>query len=171
MNWAKTQYQELQTQRRHELEYQNIDTTLGEYLPMAAIIEKQGYAVDPEGATKRGELMCSKLARMGGKWLFFNELTDDWEFLFIKRQHIQTFNEKWAHYEIETDKKIKSGAGKRQATTEGEPEQKQKQAKKGIEPRPKGHRIKLGDGCQGEGPARESDGGGRCRHRQHPVWM
>ena len=59
----------------HAQEYQEVDTNLGEYLPFAVIVDKQGYLVDKPGAIQRATNLCHSCVKMGGKWLFYNVQT------------------------------------------------------------------------------------------------
>eukprot|EP00974_Lingulodinium_polyedra_P098097 9509827-Lingulodinium_polyedra.AAC.1 len=103
LEWARQELANLRKEKVKFKEWADVDITLGEYMPFARVIEMQGYMVDPKGAVQRGTEMCKRLAKMGGKWIFYNDLSKSWEFFFIRRQHQQTFSEKWQLYLKETE--------------------------------------------------------------------
>ena len=95
LEWARSQYAQLQEKKQYSRAYQRIDTTKGRYLPFARIVAEEGADA---AALKAALKYCSKSARMGGRWVSFNAMTERWEYLYVSREFVQNFKESWTMY-------------------------------------------------------------------------
>ena len=93
--FAQKTYDKIIRQSTQETSYQDVDITLGEYLPARKIWEKEG--LDQEGFEAAANYII-KCCRLNGKWVSWNKMTERWEFLYMRRQKQQRFAEAWTEY-------------------------------------------------------------------------
>ena len=79
----------------HVTEYNNVDREKGEYLPLYKIWEREGKNAAGLVAAQKIVLKCLV---MGGKWIRWNDMTERYDFLYIKIQYIQDFRNCWSIY-------------------------------------------------------------------------
>ena len=67
-------------------------------MPLARIIEKEGFAVDPRGATAAGLALARKCLRLGGEWLLKDDFAGSVNFLKLKlrKEFQEELEESWA---------------------------------------------------------------------------
>ena len=78
------------------------DTDIGEYLPLPVIVEREG-GWNLSANIKAALTFCQKCTLMQAKWVVRNPMTDRVEYLYVRRQHRETFINKWS---IFTDAKV-----------------------------------------------------------------
>ena len=93
--FAQKTYDMIIQDSTQETSYQDVDITLGEYLPARKIWEKEG--LDQEGFEAAANYII-KCCRLKGKWVSWNSMTERWEFLYMRRQKQQRFVEAWTEY-------------------------------------------------------------------------
>ena len=93
--FAQKTYDMMIQKSTQETSYQDVDITLGEYLPARKIWEKEG--LDREGFEAAANYII-KCCRLRGKWVSWNSMTERWEFLYMRRQKQQRFVEAWTEY-------------------------------------------------------------------------
>ena len=93
--FAQKTYDMMMQKSTQETSYQDVDITLGEYLPARKIWEKEG--LDREGFEAAANYII-KCCRLRGKWVSWNSMTERWEFLYMRRQKQQRFVEAWTEY-------------------------------------------------------------------------
>ena len=93
--FAQKTYDMIIQKSTQETSYQDVDITLGEYLPARKIWEKEG--LDQEGFEAAANYII-KCCRLNGKWVSWNSMTNRWEFLYMRRQKQQRFVEAWSEY-------------------------------------------------------------------------
>lgn len=71
------------------------DIEQGEYLPHDVIIDREGGAHRP-AAVRAATNYIRKCIQMSGAWVHFNSFTLRYEFLFIRKQHIEVFEKSWS---------------------------------------------------------------------------
>lgn len=96
LEWAKKEYEKLTVSKTHGRQWEHVDQEKGTYLPFRVIARKEGGGSDDvESATR----YCTKCARMQGKWISWNAMTERYEFLYIRRQHVEIYKESWRLFE------------------------------------------------------------------------
>ena len=95
-HWALQQYKKESQLRLYNEEYQRVDTSKGQYLPFAVIVEREGFAVDPVGAVQAAIHMATRCSELGGNWVQHNPFTNRVEFLRLERQHHEIFTKSWS---------------------------------------------------------------------------
>ena len=98
VEWAKRKLNEVRMENSHTRSYSQVDENVGEYLPFECIVEKYGFAFNREKAIQKATVYCEKCVKMGGKWMSYDEMSEDFEFLFVRRQSKELFAEKWAMF-------------------------------------------------------------------------
>ena len=83
MKWAKKAWDKVAQKKIYKKSWQRIDTTLGEYLPMIKILEREGN--DEEGR-KATRLIVTKAFAMGGQWISWNDVTERYDILHLTKK-------------------------------------------------------------------------------------
>ena len=93
--WGETRLQVLiETKTKSEqLEKKVVES--GKYLPFDIIVDKEGGAHRP-AAVKAAGLYIRKCLRMSRQWVQWNGMTERFEFLYIRKEHIEVFSRCWA---------------------------------------------------------------------------
>ena len=95
--WASTQYQELRSSRTWSKSWKTIiDRTKGTHMPLARIIEKEGFSMDSRGATAAGLALARKCLRLGGEWVLKDDFTGSVNFLKLRKEFQEEMEESWA---------------------------------------------------------------------------
>eukprot|EP00974_Lingulodinium_polyedra_P003930 369581-Lingulodinium_polyedra.AAC.1 len=68
--------------------YREIDIEAGTYECFKVIWDKEGG--DDAGRTAAFRY-CTKAAKMGGRWVSWNDMTERYEYLYVKRQFMTEF--------------------------------------------------------------------------------
>lgn len=95
MAWVQSQFDELQKKKVWERSYETIDSQKGEYVPFAVLVAREGGDRSAEVAALR---YATKCAKMQGRWVSFNPMTERWEYLHVKRQFVELHREAWRQY-------------------------------------------------------------------------
>ena len=109
IDWAKDELKRIKVTKSHGKVSRTIDKNKGVYKPFACLVEGQGYNFDPKGAVRRASRYTSKCLRLGPPFCSINNMTDTLEFLEVKREHTEEFEEIWSTWREESsegDKKI-----------------------------------------------------------------
>ena len=94
--WLEQQYKMESQLRLHTEEYKRADTSKGQYLPFAVLVEREGFTVDPVGAVRAATCIAKRCSELGGNWVQHNPFTDRVEFLRLERQHHEVFTKLWS---------------------------------------------------------------------------
>lgn len=97
LEWAKTEYEKLNVSKSHGRQWEKVDQEKGTYLPSRVIARKEGGGCDDFESAVR---YCTKCARTQGKWISWNAMTERYEFLYIRRQHVEVYKESWRMFEF-----------------------------------------------------------------------
>ena len=104
--------------------WSEIHSNIGTYVPLAILIEHQGFAVDPVGARRRGLTYAFKCMHMGGAWTKVSSMTNELEYLEVREETKEVHAKKWAEF-LESDmgekgKKATASAGPASASSSNE---------------------------------------------------
>jgi hypothetical protein len=91
--WAAASLKVLKQKKVYERSYQEIDVDKGQYLCFARIAAEEGGDV---AARRAAFKYCEKAAKMQGRWVSYNLMTERWEYLYVKRFHIEEFKQAWS---------------------------------------------------------------------------
>ena len=80
---------------RGEFKNEVVNKGHGVYEPLSRIIELQGFAVGPKGASKRGAEYIKKCLKLGGQWPWHDQMTEEIAFFYVRREHSTTFENPW----------------------------------------------------------------------------
>ena len=90
MKSAAMQRGEYQSRRVKSESWSEIDTKFGTYLPLSLIFWEEGQRgiakLQDEQAVTAGLRHAAMCAKMGGKYLSFNDVTGRYEYLHFRRQ-------------------------------------------------------------------------------------
>lgn len=101
IEWAKDELKKIKVTKSHGKVSKTIDKNKGVYKPFACLVEGQGFSFDPQGAIRRASRYTSKCLRLGPPFCSFNSMTDTLEFLEVKREHSEEFEEIWSTWRVE----------------------------------------------------------------------
>ena len=107
--WAKTQLENCSKRKEKSESYSLVDSSIGVYHGLGAIIQAEGGRDDPTAVTAARNY-ARRCAMMGGKWMRYNSWTERNEFLYVKQQHVTTMQRLWQSFEVEQAAWIKSRA-------------------------------------------------------------
>ena len=113
MLWANTQLEDLQKKMTKTTSWSEIHSNIGTYVPLAILIEHQGFAVDPVGARRRGLTYAFKCMHMGGAWTKVSSMTNELEYLEVREETREVHAKKWAEF-LENDQ---TGKDKKQTAS------------------------------------------------------
>ena len=115
IEWAALELKKLQEKKTYSRSYQEVDVEKGQYLPFTCIVREEGADT---AAHRAACLYCKKAAAMQGRWTSWNSMTERWEYLCLKRYHVETFKQAWAMHvtygnegDANQDRGSGSGAG------------------------------------------------------------
>ena len=63
------------------------------------IVERCGWNYNPKNAVEKAKLYCEKCIKLGGKWCWFNPMTEEVEYYFLKKKCMSRMDESWKMYE------------------------------------------------------------------------
>ena len=102
MKWAALQFEEYQSRKVKTQSWSEIDVKLGTYLPLSLIFWEEGQRgiakLQDEQAVTAGLRHAAMCAKMGGKYVSFNDVTGRYEYLHFRRQVRDEFKKKWSQY-------------------------------------------------------------------------
>lgn len=96
--WATMKYQDIRRGKSYSKSWRNIDATKGTYLPLAKIIEEEGWVVDKKSAVAAGVRLATQCLTLGGQWVMKDQFTGQLNFLRLRRQHNEEMVEAWTTY-------------------------------------------------------------------------
>ena len=99
--WAQREYDRLTCSRHYMKEYQKVNRELGEYLCLESIAEKVGYVVNPKKAIQKAFRYSYKCAALGGSWIRWCSMMEQFEFLWLRRQYSEQLQEAWQFKQTE----------------------------------------------------------------------
>ena len=79
------------------ISWREVDEEWGTYHPLAIVIRDEGGKDDPE-AVKAGVLYVEKCISMGGRWIQYNDMTERFEYLYVKKIWEKAFTKSWSMY-------------------------------------------------------------------------
>ena len=100
--WAEAELQVLVSKYQEAKSYEIVDSTIGEYLPFPVIVEREGGWCMEQNVLAAIRYV-KKAHSMGGNWVSYNEMSERAEFLYCRKQHRETFAQKWEHYLCSAD--------------------------------------------------------------------
>ena len=107
ISWAKTQLGNCSKRKKKSENYSLVDSSIGVYHGLGAIIQAEGGRDDPTAVTAARNY-ARRCAMMGGKWMRYNSWTERNGFLYVKQQHVTTMQRLWQSFEVELEAWIKS---------------------------------------------------------------
>lgn len=131
--WAKDIFSQVDASKSFEENFQEINTTEGRYYTLGGLVDSYGGWAWPP-AVRAGKLHASKAARMGGKWVFIESMSELPH--FFKHEHVcrEIMSKKWAEFVQWTSK---DDAGSANHEQEPEPDEEEPKAKAKGEPKAK----------------------------------
>ena len=99
LQWAERQLEQLTVAKTATRRWSRVDATHGAYLCMEAIAEKYGYSVNPSRALKTAKTIALKCARMGGSWMMYDSMAEDYKFLHLEHKYKEEMSDAWELYE------------------------------------------------------------------------
>ncbi len=97
--WAQRKLKSLEVSNVHSKEWRRVDEQMGEYKTVEALAVDFGFAVNPEGSLEAARKHAIRCAKMGGKWLYYDERAELHLFLHLKVQFRESMTEMWGMYE------------------------------------------------------------------------
>jgi hypothetical protein len=139
--WAKNIYESIRNVKVKSQKWSQIDVSKGTYMPFRCIVREEGD--DDQGLTAAVNYV-SACQKMGGVWKKFNMMTKRWEFLHMRQEVHEIFEQSWKVFEESThdqepgalapDHGAKAVHGSTEAAVEPDGKQTEKQkTKKGKE--------------------------------------
>ena len=102
-NWAKLKLAETRARKTKTTTWSEIDTNLGQYLPLALVFWEEGQRgvsqLQDEAAVVAGLRYAAMCVKMGGKFLSYNTWTKRNEYFHVRKTHKQEFMTCWQQYE------------------------------------------------------------------------
>ena len=102
IEWAKRELEEMEACKQHIKEWKRVDETRGQYFTCDRIAVEYGFAVSPVRAVRSAGNYCRRAALLGGKWMRWCELSEQWLFLFLSQEFREQLNESWQMFEVST---------------------------------------------------------------------
>lgn len=102
LTWLERKYNEVRQGRRHSESWREVDIQKGEYMPLAKLIESEGFLYDPEGAKEAGYSHARRCAQLGGAWVVKNDFSGRLEYLKMKKEFKHIMSKCWELYEENT---------------------------------------------------------------------
>ena len=81
--WASKNYQSALKVKVYKKDFQRVDISMGEYMPVACILHKGGGANNTEAVAATARRV-SKCFRMGEPWIHWNGLTERYDVLYMR---------------------------------------------------------------------------------------
>jgi hypothetical protein len=94
--WAAAIYEKTKQLKSKEKAWRRVDKSKGVYMPFTVIVQNEGADEAAVVAAKHYAEACQK---MGGVWTKYNVMTKRWEFLYMKQEVSEIFEESWRMYE------------------------------------------------------------------------
>ena len=108
MDWLKAKMAKFREKKVFTKKWQRVDKTKGEYLPLGALVKKEGGWNDKE-AVEGCKLLVQKCMAMGPPWFIRNPQTGRLNYLRLSFSYEEDFVQSWAHFKEETAERIKGG--------------------------------------------------------------
>ena len=106
--WAAKIYEKVKASKTRTQEWSRIDTKKGSYLGFGRVLWEEGLDAEGLEATKNYTKAC---VDMGAPWVRFNGMSKRVEFLYVRQEYVEEFQDKWRMYEQwEKSKDVKSDA-------------------------------------------------------------
>ena len=93
---------ELEVSKSHSTTWKEISEEKGEYICFEQLAISYGFIVNPKKALEKAERYARKACTMGGRWVKYDSMAEDWEILKIKHQYRNLFDESWSMCEKHT---------------------------------------------------------------------
>lgn len=120
--WAAKRFTEIKMQKREMRSWREVDIERGEYMPLARLIECEGYAFDPIGAMKAGYAHARRCASLGGQWICMNHFTGRLEYLKLRKEFEHQMVKSWQMFtEYSEAQAASSGEGNDPEIRDGAP--------------------------------------------------
>lgn len=100
-SWAKCQFEKAMALKTKEKSWRKVDISKGSYLPLSVIIREEGADDD---AIKASYEYIKACWAMGGLWRKFNKMTKRMEWLYMRQEVHEIYEESWRLYEEYHDK-------------------------------------------------------------------
>lgn len=94
--WGRDEYNKVAAKKSKSMVWRKVDSTKGVYLPIPVIIREEGGDDEARTATYNYVKACWK---MGGRWRKFNKMTKRMEWLYMKQEVHELFEQNWKLYE------------------------------------------------------------------------
>jgi hypothetical protein len=96
--WCKEQYDNTEQRRAYSEKRTKVRLNDGVYMPFGLIVTAEGGWQDQD-AIKAALNYVAKCICMRGEYLEFNEMTNRWEYLYVKKKVQDQFARQWATYQ------------------------------------------------------------------------
>lgn len=101
--WALANYKKVRLMKEKRVSWRTTDIRNGQYVPFPVIVEREGgNSACPgalEAAIQAAERYANRCAAMGGVWCQPNAMTGRTEYLYIRMEKSEIFEEAWCAYE------------------------------------------------------------------------
>ena len=97
--WAERSIDGLKIGKSHSHEWKEVDIRKGAYETLELICEKYGYHANPRLSLERSTRYCARCAKLGGKWVIWDDMAEAFLFLYLKKEHQEIITESWKMYE------------------------------------------------------------------------
>ena len=97
MQWLEQKMATFREKKVFKKSWQRVDKTKGEYLPMGAIIIKEGGWSD-KSAVQGGIALMQKCMTMGEPWLMKNPQTGRMNYLRLQFSYSEEFKQSWGQF-------------------------------------------------------------------------
>ena len=101
--WAARKLKELQVVRCHSTKFCRVDTRKGEYLNFGMLVESFGVHYDKDKAIRLAVKYAQKALVLGAPWTQHDTMADITEYLKLKTQFKEEFEEAWELKEKESE--------------------------------------------------------------------
>lgn len=115
LKWGKTCYETLVKKKTYTESFCQVDTNLGQYMPLSVIVQKEGGDADAQAAAVR---YAAKCLAMGGPWTSHNDMTERLEYLYMVRTSRTELMQCWSLYEEQATTPARMG-GAANSTVDG----------------------------------------------------
>ena len=130
--WAARKLKELQVVRCHSTKFCRVDTRKGEYLNFGMLVESFGVHYDKDKAVRLAVKYAQKALVLGAPWTQHDTMADITEYLKLKTQFKEEFQEAWELREKEFENteldQAPSTAAPAQQTTQTTPAKRNAEA-------------------------------------------
>ena len=133
--WGNTKLEKLTEEQCQTNSWQQVDTSLGQYMSASKCFQEEGGTADDVEPTKK---MLQKKIKLGPPHIKYNPDTERHDFLYYRGSHAEIFHRAWDHYQKGVVKKEGVVQKQAESSTQKKKEGVQKQAESSVPPNPKG---------------------------------